>query len=75
MNKNIHTVYNPESKRWENKIAGNSDPISTHKTKDLAENRGQDAAEDRAVEHIIHGKDGKIQERNSYGNDPFPPRG
>ncbi|MBY0544383.1 MAG: DUF2188 domain-containing protein, partial [Gammaproteobacteria bacterium] len=27
------------------------------------------------VEHFIHGKDGKIQERNSYGNDPFPPRG
>ncbi|MCT7748979.1 MAG: DUF2188 domain-containing protein, partial [Lactobacillus crispatus] len=22
-----------------------------------------------------HGKDGKIQSRDSYGNDPFPPKG
>ena len=26
-------------------------------------------------ELFIHGTDGKIRERNSYGNDPFPPRG
>jgi hypothetical protein len=23
---------------------------------------------------FIHGKNGQIQNRNSYGNDPFPPR-
>ncbi|NBV06415.1 MAG: DUF2188 domain-containing protein [Proteobacteria bacterium] len=26
-------------------------------------------------EVIIHGKDGKIREKNSYGKDVFPPRG
>ena len=27
------------------------------------------------VEMLIHGKDGKIRARNSYGNDPYPPKG
>lgn len=24
---------------------------------------------------IVHGKNGQIRERNSYGNDPYPPKG
>lgn len=75
MAKNIHTVYNSDKHRWENKSEGSAKPISWHRTKDNAEDRAQGIAEDKKVEHFIHGKDGKIQERNSYGNDPFPPRG
>ena len=26
-------------------------------------------------ELIVHGKNGQIRERNSYGNDPYPPKG
>ena len=26
------------------------------------------------AESVIHGKDGKIQNSNSYGNDPCPPK-
>lgn len=26
-------------------------------------------------ELFIHGRDGKIRERNTYGNDPNPPKG
>ena len=26
-------------------------------------------------ELVIHGKDGRIRQKDSYGNDPFPPRG
>ena len=26
-------------------------------------------------ELFIHGKDGKIQSRDSHGNDPYPPKG
>ena len=26
-------------------------------------------------EVFIHGRDGKIRERNTYGHDPFPPQG
>ncbi len=75
MAKNIHTVYNSDRERWENKAEGKNDPLSTHRTKENALNAGEKIAETKHVEHFIHGKDGKIQERNSYGNDPFPPRG
>ncbi len=27
------------------------------------------------AERIIHGEDGKIRQKNSYGNDPYPPKG
>lgn len=26
-------------------------------------------------EVLIHGTNGRIRQKNSYGNDPFPPRG
>jgi hypothetical protein len=31
---------------------------------------GRDLARSRKTEHVIHNLDGKIGERNSYGNDP-----
>jgi len=73
--KNIHTVYNSGRHMWENKKEGAEKPLSSHRTKENALDKGEKIAEKKQVEHFIHGKDGKIQERNSYGNDPFPPRG
>jgi hypothetical protein len=26
------------------------------------------------VDHVIHRRDGRIQDSDSYGNDPHPPR-
>jgi hypothetical protein len=75
MAKNIHTVFNSDRHMWENKKEGSSQPVSSHHTKVNAVNRGEQIARQEKVEILIHGKDGKIQERNSYGNDPFPPRG
>lgn len=75
MSKNIHTVYNSETRRWQNKAEGKAEPISQHRTKEIAEARGKAIAKESKGEHFIHGKDGRFQERNSYGNDPFPPRG
>jgi hypothetical protein len=75
MAKNIHTVYNSDRGMWENKKEGSDKLLSSHHTKDNALDRAENIAEKAKVEHFIHGKDGKIQERNSYGNDPFPPRG
>ena len=40
---------------------------------------GERAAREIAInqksEVFIHGENGRIRERNSYGNDPFPPKG
>jgi hypothetical protein len=75
VNKNIYTVYNSDRRIWENKKEGAEKALSFHYTKENALNKGEGIAKERHVEHFIHGKDGKIQERNSYGNDPFPPKG
>ena len=75
MAKNIHTVFNSGRGMWENKKEGSPSPVSSHNTKNNALDKAEKIAGQAKVEHFIHGKDGKIQERNSYGNDPFPPRG
>jgi hypothetical protein len=35
---------------------------------------GRKAAKKEATELFIHRRDGTVQSRSSYGNDPFPPR-
>ncbi len=70
--KNIHTV--PYEDGWANKREGQKVPISVHKTKDAADTKGRQVAKADEVEHVIHGKNGKIQDKDSYGNDPVPPR-
>ncbi len=35
----------------------------------------KDLAIKNKSELLIHGENGRIREKNSYGNDPFPPKG
>lgn len=55
---------------WQNKIADSSRAANLHSTKEAAAAKGRSMARSRKVEHIIQDQNGKIQERNSYGNDP-----
>lgn len=71
--KNIHTV--PTDDGWANRREGAVRASSTHSTKAQAQAAGREAARRDRVEHLIHNKDGTIGSRNSYGNDPHPPRG
>jgi len=34
-----------------------------------------DLAKNQRSEVLIHGKNGRIRERNTYGSDPYPPKG
>ncbi|WP_433943051.1 DUF2188 domain-containing protein [Paenibacillus sp. SN-8-1] len=72
INEFIHTTPNPDG-GWDNQQDG--EKISHHRTKAEAEERGREEAKKVETEHKIHNMDGKISESNSYGNDPFPPRG
>ncbi len=71
--KNQHVV--PHSKGWAVKGAGNKKATSVHKTQEEARKTAREIAINQRSEVVIHGKDGKIRAKNSYGNDPFPPRG
>ena len=68
--KPVHTV--PNSNSWVNKQGGVT--ISTHRTKAKAEIEGRRQAKRSETEHVIHKSNGQIGEKNSYGNDPCPPK-
>ena len=70
----VHTVPARGSRRgWWNEVDGKVK--SRHHLKELAVEAGRVIAGQLAVEHTIHRADGTIGEKNSYGNDPHPPRG
>lgn len=68
----VHTVPNPGGKGWVNEVSGNV--VSTHRRKDTAVAQGRKLAIASATEHSIHNLDGTIARKNSYGNDPNPPK-
>jgi hypothetical protein len=72
MPKNIHTVY--KDGKWISIREGQDKPLSSHETKKDAEIASVRQAKKDKVEHVIHGRDGKIQDKDSYGNDPNPPK-
>lgn len=73
MSKNQWVVKNGDG--WGVRGEGNSRLTSKHDTQREAIERARDIARNQSSEVIIQGEDGKIRERNSYGNDPFPPPG
>jgi hypothetical protein len=68
----VHTVPADNGKGWVNKVDGKVQ--SSHRLKYVAVAAGREIATRLEVEHTIHREDGVIAEKNSYGNDPFPPR-
>ena len=64
----------PKGNRWAVK-QNNSRDCQVFGTQGEAIDAAKRTAKDRGTELFIHGRDGRIRERNSYGADPFPPRG
>ena len=73
MGKNQHVV--PTRGRWGIKGEGNSRLTSTFDRQSDAIAAAQQISRNQSSELIIHGRNGQIRERDSHGNDPFPPRG
>ena len=71
--KNIHIV--PRSGQWGIKKGGSERVLELFRTQKKAINKGRKIAKRAGVELFIHGRDGKIRERDSFGNDPYPPKG
>jgi hypothetical protein len=65
----------PNGNGWAVRKAGSSRVTSTHPTQAAAVNEARRIAINQRTELYIHGQDGRIRERNSYGNDPHPPKG
>lgn len=68
-----HIVHNPNG-GWD-VVRKNSKRASAHEdTKSSAVNVGRRISKNQNTELVIHGRDGKIQNPDSHGNDPCPPR-
>ena len=61
--------------QWKNRPQGNERASNVHDTKADAQAAGREMAIDRKVEHYIKNMDGKIGQKNSYGNDPRSSKG
>lgn len=71
--KNQHVV--PHKDGWAVKGAGNSKATTVQPTQKKAIDAAKPIAKAGGSEVVIHGRDGKIRAKDSYGNDPFPPKG
>lgn len=72
--KSNHVIPSPKKNGWAVKKSGSAKVSRSFETKAKAVEYGKQISRREKTELYIHRKDGTIQNRNSYGNDPFPPR-
>lgn len=65
----------PHQDGWAVRAENASKVTKVFGTKDDAIKRGVETAKKQQVELTILKKDGTIQDKRSYGNDPYPPKG
>ncbi|MBD3630787.1 DUF2188 domain-containing protein [Cyclobacterium sp.] len=71
--KNQHVVTHSDG--WAVRGEGNGKVTMVTATQREAIQIARQIAQKQQSELLIHGKNGQIRERDSFGNDPFPPKG
>ncbi len=71
---NQHVTPHPDG-GWQVKAAGASRATVRTNTQKEAYAIGRQIAINQGSELLVHNRQGQIRDRNSYGNDPFPPKG
>ncbi|MBW7571202.1 DUF2188 domain-containing protein [Caproiciproducens faecalis] len=74
MGKNQHVTPHPGG-GWQVKGAGNEKATVRTSRQSDAITVARNIAINQQSEVVIHRPNGQIREKNSYGNDPFPPKG
>ena len=73
MKKNQHVTKHSNG-GWQVKGAGNEKATKVTETQKEAIETAREIAKHQKTEVVIHGTDGKIRDKDSYGNDPNPPK-
>jgi hypothetical protein len=73
MLKTLHVVPNSII-GWDVKMGGSYTAIKHFVIKSEAVDYARDIAKSQKAELVVHNKDGRISEKDSYGNDPCPPK-
>ncbi|NER83913.1 MAG: DUF2188 domain-containing protein [Leptolyngbya sp. SIO1D8] len=71
--KNQHVVPHPDG--WAVKAEGAGRATRVTETQREAMEIAREIAKNQGSERIVHGENGRIRQKNSYGNDPHPPKG
>lgn len=71
--KNQHVV--PHNGDWAIKGAGNGKATKVVETQKEAIKIAREISINQESELFVHGKKGQIRERNTYGQDNYPPKG
>lgn len=72
MNKDKHVV--PCDGQWAVRSSGASRVGSIHDTQQAAIKAAIRGAKSAEAEVVIHGRDGRIRDKDSYGKDSCPPK-
>lgn len=73
MGKNQH-VTKHSSGGWQVKGAGNEKATKVTTTQKQAIDAAKSIAKHQQSEVVIHGTNGRIRDKDSYGHDPVPPK-
>ncbi|MFA5600492.1 MAG: DUF2188 domain-containing protein [Phenylobacterium sp.] len=73
--KDTHHVLPNKDGGWDVKRGGGQKASHHTDTKAEAEKIARDISKNQGTELVVHGKDGKIQSKDSHGSDPYPPKG
>ena len=73
MGKNQHVT--PHANGWQVKGAGNQKATVVKPTQQQAINVAREIAKNQKSELVVHNREGQIRQKDSFGNDPFPPKG
>lgn len=72
MGKNQHVV--PNKGQWSVKGEGNKKNTVTTDTQQKAIEKAKQIAQTQKSEVVIHGRNGQIRDKDSYGKDSHPPK-
>ncbi|MFP4526012.1 MAG: DUF2188 domain-containing protein [Bacteroidales bacterium] len=75
MKKKSHHVVPNSKGGWDVKKSGSSRASKHTDTKKDAVDAARKMSKNQKTELFIHKKNGKFQNRDSHGNDPYPPKG
>ncbi len=70
--KDVHVV--PRGNKWAAIRPGNERASGIFSTQEQAVSEGRQIARNNQSELLIHGRNGQIRARDSFGSDPCPPK-
>lgn len=71
----IHTVPDPGGKGWKVVREGQDRAVARAATQAEADKRGRETARRSKVEYSLHGRNGQVRAKDSYGSDPRRSKG